>query len=741
MAGIEDDFEHEFSSIKEMSKEMLESDNLVKRIREKKGLHQTTTSKQEQVDNQEVISQKPHEIKRGVFLKSFKSLRKNTKAKDASVKIRTIKVTNSNAPESSPIKSPNSEDSLPTESSGPDSSPQKILSQDSGRRIMPDNGELNLDLLNFQSVNESDDFHEAAIQTQKPISKYMSTNPSNAESIFNPLRQTQSKTTQPSQESFLDKLKKAAKSKLGGSLVPPSLKRQIKNLSDEDRIDQNSKKQKTTDDEQKDQPVSLDSTQEIKLPKDQPVSLDPMKEIKVSKEEVAKMKSIITHQLVGNFNNLLNSSLHDKYMDLYNMFEHTIHDNEGHSVLLIGPRSSGKSAMINMALNKLEKDYPQKFITIRLNAFIHIDDNVALREIAKQLDIKLGGEADDQMTFELRSINDTFANILATLDKNEVTGDDEHRLSIIFIIDEFDKFTSDTKQTLLYNLFDLCQTSSVPICIVGVSTKITVRESLEKRVRSRFSQRLIIINKPSTLDEFWSDAKLSLMLNEKNIEHLGNEGYGKAWNNYIENLFTIKTSNFFKILFQNYYTLKNFQDFNNNFVYPVSQISLSSPFIDDAKVALYQKCQSKNHIQSIVSSLSQLELFLAIAATRWIEKYELQTLNFNLAYNEYVEMIKTFNIIATTNNSDNAFDNNILTNFKINQKIWSSEVMKNLWEILYKLGLLLDSPTNEGGHIINTNQPKSLVIDDNRMVQVDISLDELATLIPDSNIFKRLTRL
>ena len=65
-----------------------------------------------------------------------------------------------------------------------------------------------------------------------------------------------------------------------------------------------------------------------------------------------------------NFPNLLESpNLISKYKEVYKMFEHTVRDNEGHSLLIIGPRSSGKTAIIQHALDDLSSKYPGQFIT------------------------------------------------------------------------------------------------------------------------------------------------------------------------------------------------------------------------------------------------------------------------------------------------------------------------------------------------------------------------------------------
>ncbi|ODV79138.1 uncharacterized protein CANTADRAFT_52201 [Suhomyces tanzawaensis NRRL Y-17324] len=466
---------------------------------------------------------------------------------------------------------------------------------------------------------------------------------------------------------------------------------------------------------------------------------------------------------MGNFNNILESkSLKDKYIEIHKLLEHTIRDNEGHSIMIIGPRSSGKTSLVNAALADMETKYGGQYIVFKLNAFIHSDDNSALREIAKQLDNNLNRNmdqntvTDELQTFEQRSISDTMNIILNTLNKrNEekplLTGrlqseeNPEEKLSLIFIIEEFEKFTDNNKQTLLYNLFDSSQNSSVPICVVGISSKIITRELLEKRVRSRFSQRMISINKPNTLEEFWANARLALTLNDNKIEELTDKAFGREWNSHVDHLFHSSTV-FKRMLYQNYYTVKNYKDFNNACIFPMSKITTESPFLQDKHFQKYIQNQSTNHTQELVKSLSSLELLLTIAAARWVEKHDLQVINFNLAYKEYEDMMKGFNVNSTsTVASANNFDSKVITNIKINQKIWSANVLKNNWEILYKLGLLLDSTgltTNNDGHIItNINLNKNLIIEENKMVQLDVSLDELGNLIDDLNVYKKLTRL
>ena len=247
---------------------------------------------------------------------------------------------------------------------------------------------------------------------------------------------------------------------------------------------------------------------------------------------------------------------------------------------------------------------------------------------------------------------------------NNATHNEQEAVSIIFIIEEFENFTSGSKQTLLYNLFDLSQSSSTPICVVGVSTKITARELLEKRVRSRFSQRIISINKSNTMEEFWANAKLRFVLSNEFIETLGEADYYRFPMEPIRGIYVfklesiiLKETNISKLFYyQKFQGLQ--QQLHPSSIKNIHPATISRRWY----FKQYSINQSINNIQSIVKSLSVLELLLIIAATRWIEKFDLQVVNFNLAYKEYEDMIKNFNINSATVNSSSLIDNNILSN-------------------------------------------------------------------------------
>ncbi|RCK63344.1 Origin recognition complex subunit 4 [Candida viswanathii] len=493
----------------------------------------------------------------------------------------------------------------------------------------------------------------------------------------------------------------------------------------------------------------------------------------VAECDIGMAKKQVLRQLNGNFVNLSEApALSEKYKEVYTIFERTIKDKESHSVILVGPRSSGKTSIVKDALLKLNAEFKNQFIAIHLNSSVYTDDTTALREIARQLDIKVNeddsdeymdagdddekeedekpaddknetplpeetdGEENNFARFETKSINETFANILSVL--NSEHEGEETKMPLIFVIDEFEKFTTSTRQTLLYNLLDLSQSSDTPICVIGLTTKMTTKESLEKRVNSRFSQRVISILHENSLESFWNNAKLSLSLNRSVRAKFQNPAYGEQWNAHVDQLFSKDDSFLKKLVARNYYTIKDYKEFNNLCKFPVSRLSRQQPYLNEEHFkANISGCEG---IQTQVRALSDLELLLVIAAARWIHKYEIQTINFNLAYKEYQDMVKEYNI----GNASVSLENRITSNIRVNQKVWSQKVLLNSWCSLYKIGILLD-PRNDAAEnrikAYSYNINKNLIIEESQMLLLDITLDELSSFFDDKHNFKKYLRL
>lgn len=86
---------------------------------------------------------------------------------------------------------------------------------------------------------------------------------------------------------------------------------------------------------------------------------------------------------------------------------------------------------------------------------------------------------------------------------------------IIFILEDLEKFAAHPQQNLLYCLFELAL--ALPVFVFGTSCRIDVLELLEKRVKSRFSQNIVYLPLPMTLDSFIDRIKVNLLIDNDQL--------------------------------------------------------------------------------------------------------------------------------------------------------------------------------------------------------------------------------
>jgi origin recognition complex subunit 4 len=239
--------------------------------------------------------------------------------------------------------------------------------------------------------------------------------------------------------------------------------------------------------------------------------------------ELDLLKTIVMERITGKRPSPL-VGLDEEYKSVYQLVEHTITAGEGNSMLVIGARGSGKTALVNKVLSEVSKDNGGQYHVVRLNGFIHTDDKIALREIWRQLGKEMDIEEDGSGPG--KNYADTLATLLALLSHpSEQTGEmtDEVAKAVVFVMDEFDLFAQHPRQTLLYNLFDIAQSRKAPIAVLGLTTRIDVTNSLEKRVKSRFSHRYVHLRLATTFTAFQETCKacLSIQPEQLSIEERG----------------------------------------------------------------------------------------------------------------------------------------------------------------------------------------------------------------------------
>ncbi|XP_022655547.1 origin recognition complex subunit 4-like isoform X2 [Varroa jacobsoni] len=179
---------------------------------------------------------------------------------------------------------------------------------------------------------------------------------------------------------------------------------------------------------------------------------------------------------------------------------------ESNSVLVMGPRGSGKSILMKTALERLSKKNNAKgnYSVVKLFGSGHTDDRIALKDITLQL--QLENVVGDR-------VFGSFAeNLQFLLDSLKSGADRSKAKSSIFILDDFELFTQHRNQTLLYNLFDVAQSRQAPIAVIGLCCRLDVVELLEKRVKSRFAHRFLYLMNSIKEEEYISVAETLLTI-------------------------------------------------------------------------------------------------------------------------------------------------------------------------------------------------------------------------------------
>lgn len=250
----------------------------------------------------------------------------------------------------------------------------------------------------------------------------------------------------------------------------------------------------------------------------------------------AKVLSRLTNSLLVPLVNLAS-----EYAKVHSLLKATVTAGEGNSILILGARGSGKTTLVETALADVSHEHAEDFHIVRLNGFQQTDDKIALREIWRQLGREM--QVDEDETNQVSSYADTMASLLHLLSHPEELAEvldpgapATTTKSVIFILDEFDLFATHPRQTLLYNMFDIAQAKKAPIAVIGCSTRVDVAESLEKRVKSRFSHRWIHLSQPKSIQAFEAviQAALCLEIAEDDVMDDAENSWRAAWNRHMQ---------------------------------------------------------------------------------------------------------------------------------------------------------------------------------------------------------------
>jgi len=395
----------------------------------------------------------------------------------------------------------------------------------------------------------------------------------------------------------------------------------------------------------------------------------------------------------------------------------------------------------------MAKNHGDDFHVVRLNGFIHTDDKLALREIWRQLGKEM--EVEDELVNKVwftslvdshisanqrqtTNYADTMASLLALLSHPSEIAETQEGVtskSVIFVIDEFDLFATHPRQTLLYNLFDIAQARKAPIAVLGLTTRIDVVESLEKRVKSRFSHRYVYLSLPTSLPAYWDICKQGLTVDNEDMlsEGIdpaleGHHAFWDWWNGRIESLY--KTQSFADHLESYFYRSKSVAAFFTSCILPLASLSPTAPFLTIpatsglAAIVSLEPPDSKLHL---LSSLSDLDLSMLIAAARLDIVAHTDTVNFAMAYDEYTSLMSRQRVQSAASG---------MLALGGGARVWGRGVASMAWERLATLGLLV--PAAPGGRGM-----AGLGGLDAKMWKVDVALEEIPAAVKLNAVLAR----
>lgn len=375
-------------------------------------------------------------------------------------------------------------------------------------------------------------------------------------------------------------------------------------------------------------------------------------------------------------------NLENEHQKVHQLVEQTVLAGEGNSMLIVGSRGSGKTALIETVVSELASDHRDEFHVVRLNGFVHTDDKLALREVWRQLGREM--EMEDEFMGSRSNYADTLSSLLALLSHPaQETEQDEAATarSVVFILDEFDLFASHPRQTLLYNLFDIAQSRNAPIAVLGLTTKVNVVDSLEKRVKSRFGQRYVHLALPRSFAAF-QDICISALRYHPSTQHRLQDSnaalqtLSNAWNDYLAHVFAAPQSEHF--LQTLYASSKSVAAFLSASLLPIATMSATN--IPTASSFFSDPLQPPDSKLALLSSLSTLELSLLIAAARLDIILDTDVCTFGMVYEEYVAL-------AGKSKTQSSAAGQMAVGG--GARVWSKDVSKGAWEQLSSLELVL----------------------------------------------------
>ncbi|TKY90963.1 hypothetical protein EX895_000961 [Sporisorium graminicola] len=298
------------------------------------------------------------------------------------------------------------------------------------------------------------------------------------------------------------------------------------------------------------------------------------------------------------------------------------------------------------------------------------DDTTPAPDATAGADHVFGGDADDEDEDEaahaaaaaaeeqaeiqdelagaiLSSLNNIIANIIALLSNtasasatNSSTAAGGGRKPLIITLDDFDLFTARPRQAMLYCLLDAVQAASygAGLAVVGLTSRVDTVDLLEKRVKSRFSHRILHVRPPGSFDVFerivrnaLSPAPFNTDSSLSSIPTAHKQSFTQAWQHDIDALFTHPHV---RDVLRGIYELSNDIRMVYRILTPtLCKLSLLDPSLDVTMLLETAAVEVGDGTIHILRDLTEPEMALLIAV-KHLQTRDRQVFNFEMCFDE-----------------------------------------------------------------------------------------------------------
>ncbi|KZW04067.1 hypothetical protein EXIGLDRAFT_758368 [Exidia glandulosa HHB12029] len=236
----------------------------------------------------------------------------------------------------------------------------------------------------------------------------------------------------------------------------------------------------------------------------------------------------------------------DAFQSLRDLLDGTITRGEGNTCMLLGPKGCGKTRIVDRALDV----FPRRAIVVRLSGHAQLSDRHAIREMARQIGEQTGRVVD------VEGLEEEEESDVDLMDDDDSPDKVDEKLlppssqilslvarlpslprPVVVVIDALDLFTAHARQALLYCLFDTAQSIRIDskakgLAVIGVTSRVDTINLLEKRVKSRFSHRVIRLSSPQTLNSYIGVARA--LLSAHPLDESGTTEQQFHWDSSVE---------------------------------------------------------------------------------------------------------------------------------------------------------------------------------------------------------------